>query len=319
MKRLTSKITISDFVFFGVVEIECESTWDTLTDICTVTIPRKLSFEGKDIVAGDSPIFKRGDAIKVELGYEDDNQVVFEGFIRSIVIKTPMIIHCEDGAFLLKKDSKTVSYKSVKLQQLLKDILPSGLKWEATDQPLGQFRVQRATAAEILEHLRTEYHIRSFFKGSTLFVGLAYPPNATTKQHYFEFQRNIIEDELEYRSKEQTDIKVKAISILPDNTRLEVEVGAADGELRTFNYYNIESEDALRLMAESEIERLRIDGFRGSLTVFGQPYVQHGDAVQLVDNKLDRKGIYLVKQVDTTFGVDGYRQTIHLDRKESNE
>lgn len=315
MKRLTSKINIAGFSFAGVVEVEQESTWENLTDTCTITIPRKLSFEGKDIVSTDSPMLKRGDVVRIELGYDEENELVFEGFIRSVEVKTPLVVHCEDGAFQLKKNPKTVSYKSIQLKELLTDVLPSSIEFEAIDQPLGQFRVQRATAAEILEHLRKEYHIRSFFKSKKLFVGLAYPPSATIKQHYFEFERNIIEDDLEYRSKDQNDIKVKAISILPDNTRLEVEVGKEEGEVRTFNYYNIETEAALRQMAERELDKLSIDGFRGSFTAFGEPYVQHGDSVKLVDNKLDRQGIYLVKKVERNFGVDGFRQKIYLDRK----
>ena len=315
MKRLTSYISIGNYSFRGVVQIDIEKTWELLTDICKITIPRKLSFEGQEIASGSVPLFKKGDKIKVSIGYDGINEIEFEGYIRAIELKTPIVIHCEDSAFLLKKSPKTVSYKKVTLEQLLQDILPSSIDYEATtQQELGQLRIQRVTAAEILQELKEKYNIRSYFIGTKLFVGLAYPPGREFKQHHFEFERNIISDDLEYRSREQNSIRIKAISILPDNSRLEVEVGNEDGELRTFNYYNISSESELQKIAERELEKQSIDGFRGSFTVFGEPSVQHGDGVKLVDNKLDRQGIYLVKKVAISFGVNGYRRVIYLDK-----
>lgn len=314
MKRLTSQIKIGDFSFKGVVELKIESSWDVLTDICTITIPRKLKYEGRDIAMGADPLFKKGDKVVVELGYNDKNNIEFIGYVRHIDAKTPIVIKCEDSAFLLKDAGKTISYRSVTLKKLLADILPSGMDFEALDISLGQFRLRDVTPAKVLDELRKVYNLYSFFKGEKLFVGLPYPATKEIITHKFHFGKNIISDDLEYRKKEETKIKVKAISMLPNNEKIEIETGDPDGEIRTFHFYDVKKAD-LEALAMAEIERLRYSGWFGNFLSFGSPFVQHGDVVELEDNKLDRKGAYFIRKVEIDFGNNGFRRTNHLDRK----
>lgn len=314
MKRLTSNIRIGNFTFRGVVNLKIESSWDVLTDTCEITIPRKLTFKNRDIATGDNPLLKKGDKVVIELGYDDENYVEFIGYIRHIDAATPLTIKCEDSAFLLKDSAKTISYKSVTLKQLLSDILPLGMEFEALDISLGQFRLKDVTPAKVLDELRKVYNLYSFFKGEKLFVGFPYPPTKEIVTHKFQFERNIISDELEYRIKDDVKIKVKAISMLPNNEKIEIEFGDADGEIRTFHYYDVQKAD-LEKLATAEIDRLRYSGWFGSFLVFGLPSVQHGDVVELTDNKLDRQGAYFVRKVEKEFGENGFRRTIHLDRK----
>lgn len=315
MKRLTSKITIGNFSFLGVVDLKIESSWDVLTDICEITIPRKLKFKDREIATGVNPLFKKGDKVIIELGYDDNNSVEFIGYVRHIDAATPITIKCEDSAFLLKDKAKTISYRSVSLKQLLADILPEGMSFEALDVSLGQFRLKDVTPAKVLDELRKTYNLYAFFKGETLYVGWAYPPTKEIITHQFQFEKNIISDELEYRIEEDVKIKVKAISMLPNNEKIEIEVGEADGEIRTFHYYDVQKAD-LEKLATAEIERLRYSGWFGSFLAFGLPSVQHGEVVELTDNKLDRQGAYFVKKVNIEFGQNGFRRTIYLDRKQ---
>lgn len=314
MKRLTSKITIGDFSFKGVVELNIESSWDVLTDICSITIPRKVSFEGRDIAMGTDPLFKKGDKVVIELGYNDSNNVEFIGYVRHIEAKTPIVIKCEDSAFLLKQSAKTISYRSVTLKKLLTDILPSGMDFETLDISLGQFRLKDVTPAKVLDELRKVYNLYSFFKGEKLFVGFPYPATKEIVTHKFQFGKNIISDGLEYRIKEETKIKIKAISMLPNNEKIEIEVGDPDGEIRTFHYYDVQKSD-LKELAMAEIDRLRYSGWFGDFLSFGLPSVQHGDVAELEDDKLDRKGAYFVRKIEINFGNNGFRRTSYLDRK----
>ena len=69
-------------------------------------------------------------------------------------------------------------------------------------------------------------------------------------------------------------------------------------------------------IADERIARMKFDGYRGSFTSFLLPRVQHGDAVKLTNPTIpEREGVYLVKQVITTYGVNGGRQEIFLDAK----
>ena len=46
-----------------------------------------------------------------------------------------------------------------------------------------------------------------------------------------------------------------------------------------------------------------------------RPRVKHGDVVELIDSQVpDRNGKYYVKRVSTSFGMEGGRKTIELDK-----
>lgn len=315
MLRLTSKVIIGDNYFNGVTSVEIDSSWDSLTDRCTITFPRKVSWKGRGLATGTNPILKREQPLVVSLGYNDKNTEVFWGFVREVSAEIPVRVECEDAMYLLKKREITKSYRSVSLETLIADIIGNEVEYKvmiSTD--LGQFRISKATPAKVLEYLREHYFIRSFFRGGILYVGLAIVPELQ-RERKIRFDRNVISHNLEYRQKEDIRLLLKAVIIQPGNKREEVEVGEKDGEQRTFHYYNI-SASAAKKRLEQEAERLMYTGYRGSFTTFGSPDFRHGDIVDIVDPVFpDREGRYLAKAVKTTFGEGGYRQEITLESK----
>ena len=60
-------------------------------------------------------------------------------------------------------------------------------------------------------------------------------------------------------------------------------------------------------------EGYNMTGIEGSLTLFGDLHIHTAQQVQLIDKRYPGKnGIYLVEEVTTTFGTDGFRQRITL-------
>lgn len=71
--------------------------------------------------------------------------------------------------------------------------------------------------------------------------------------------------------------------------------------------------DELLEEAIQYLEGYNVNGIEGSLTLFGDLHLHTATKVELVDNRYPGKnGYYLVEEVNTTFGVDGYRQTIKM-------
>ncbi len=314
--RLRSKITVNQFIFDYVCEVEVSSSWENLTDTAKITLPNKLKFQGQNLASGSQALFKKGNYVKIELGYAgtliESVNTVFEGYISAVKPDSPLVLECEDAMWLLKQSSITKSWKSVTVKQLLSEIQP--LVFDCDDITLGQFRGTRVTAAQILDELKDKYGLYSWVKNGKLICGKVGTSLGGNKRK-FVFQEDIVSSELQYLRKEDIKIKVKAISIMPNNSKIEVEFGDTDGELRTLNYYNLSKAD-LEKVAKKEAERLRYEGYRGSFTSFLLPQVQHGDTVILDDKKFtDRKGSYLVKSVTTNFGQGGGRQKIEIDRK----
>lgn len=310
MKRLTCDINIGDYNYKGVVSIQIQHSIELLTDTCILTFPRKVKWDAKIKI---TELIKRGADLTVKLGYDDDNENVFTGIIREVNADIPVTVKADDLMFKLKKNSIKTSFKKASLTEITNKILPGGMKRKVADINLGKFRINNATPAKVLAYLKSKYGIYSFFRNGILYSGLRYWGDYK-KSHEFSFTKDIISHSLTYKTADDIKFKVVAISIAEDNSKTEVIVGdKEDGEQRTYHYYNIDK-DELERRAKQELEKLKYDGYRGSFTTFGQPTVFHGDTVKLIDKRYGREGTYIVKSVNRTFNMQGYRQTIELDR-----
>ena len=120
MYRLTAKIEITgskSWKFDKVTEVDITLDTEQLTDTCKITLPKRIKWDGE----AEIPV-KRGDSIKVWLGYGDDLELAFVGYVRNVGFKTPIVLTCEDEMFKLKQMAATKkAYKNVNLETLLKD------------------------------------------------------------------------------------------------------------------------------------------------------------------------------------------------------
>lgn len=95
MFRLSAKVEISgdagSWTFEKITSCEIERDADALTATCKLTLPRKVKWEGQT----SNPI-RRGDKIKVWLGYDDDLELAFVGYVETVSILTPCVITCFD-------------------------------------------------------------------------------------------------------------------------------------------------------------------------------------------------------------------------------
>ena len=295
--------------------VEIERDTDKLTADCKVTLPKKLKWDGESTV----PV-RRGDAIKVWLGYDDNLQLAFQGFVRDVGFKTPCVLTCEDDMFKLKQaKTQKKAYKSVTIEQLLKDQQTGYTVKVMGEQALGAYRVTADTVAALLGHLH-ENGIRSFFRYEdgtpVLYCGVLFERGATVSQ-VFSTGINIISDRsLEQQKAEDMRLRVKVVSLQADNKKkIKVEVGDADGEHRTLHCYG-KTEAEAKAWGEQEIKRLKRDGLTGSLTTFGYKLV---DLLDTVGVKIDgnKMGTYQVKKNKIKFGTGGFRQELTLGQRVS--
>ncbi len=312
MYRLTAKIEIAGSRLWRldkVTEVEITRDTEKLTDECRMVLPKKMRWDD----SAEIPV-RRGDNVKVWLGYDDNLQLAFIGYVRDVGFKTPITITCEDEMFKLKQmPTQKIAYRNVTIETLLKE---QGLTYRLRvmgEQNLGQYRVTADTVAALLGHLQ-ENGIRSFFRyedgAPVLYCGVLFERDSRPSQ-VFATGMNIIDDQsLEQQKAENMRLRIKAISLMPDNKKIKVEVGDADGELRTLHAYN-KQDDELRAWAEQEMARLKRDGLAGSFTTFGYRLVDKLDAIGMkIDGK--REGVYQVKKNVIKYGTGGFRQEITL-------
>tara|TARA_R110000868_G_scaffold38092_2_gene133842 strand:+ start:3529 stop:4542 length:1014 start_codon:yes stop_codon:yes gene_type:complete len=315
-------------------EIEIKSSWADLTDTARITLSKKITLQDREIVTGTNPLLKRGVGVEIWLGYEknadgtgDDLVKQFDGYISGITPKLPMVIDCQDALWKLKqtvlKPKKFKSTDNAKVKDVLEYALvgtdfdiKTNVKY--IDASVGVFEVfPNANVSQVFEELKKTYGFETFIRDGVLFVGLAYI-SSLRRDVALAFDTNIVENNLEWQTKDDIKIKLKAININKDNTTYTYEKGDADGQQRTLYFYQL-TEAELKKRAEEEFTKLFYTGFRGKIKTFGEPSVRHQDAVILTDPIVkDRSGTYLVKSTTKTFGMSGYRQDIEIDRKISN-
>ena len=150
-----------------------------------------------------------------------------------------------------------------------------------------------------------------------------------------QYGKNLIDDSnLTYVTRDQMKYKVTVVVYYPVNSprhpdRLEGKIPKVDkqvkftdiagndpdGGQRTFYMYDVDQDAALAFGAE-KLKTLTYDGFTGNFTTFLVPRIRQGETVRIIHRELpDQEGIYWVKRVVSSYGMDGGRQRVELDRK----
>lgn len=316
MYKLAARVEIEGdrrWTITQVTSVEIERDTDTLTDLCKIALPRRMLWDGMR----ETPV-RRGDRVRVSLGYDDDLRLLFVGYVREVGVKTPIVLTCEDEMYRLKSLQATPkAYRSVSVETLIRDQGYRGELRVLGEQSLGQYRVTTDTVASLLGKLRDQ-GIRAFFRLEegmpVLYAGLLLEHHTGGEVQVISSGLNLIGDhQLEQQHADSMRIKIRVISHQRDNKRIRVEVGDQDGELRTLHTYGRSKAEA-EAWGEEELKRLKRDGLKGSLKTFAMSPL---DKLDLVGVKLDgkRMGIYQVSKSVIKYGTEGYHQEVTLGQR----
>lgn len=333
-----TKLSGDSITFNFCNSIETDESYENLTDTAKIILPYKLSMKGLNIFAGTDPLFKRGDKVSISTGYYPNLVNIFNGYIKNISSNVPVEIECEDEMYILKQytlnypDKKGALFLGLKegfllrpkvikdnltLRELLNNIIPDAVSLgEIADTEIGSFRISNSSPAMVLDKIKSDLGLYSYFKDGKLNVGFANNA-ASTNEATLEMEKQVINSEdLDYQIKDDIKVKVKAVSIMPDNSKIEIEVGDDDGEQKTIHAQNLNTK-ALTEFAQKWIDEFKYTGFKGDLETFGEPYLKHGDRVKIVSKKYPEKnGTYLIKRVKRKLSPEGgLRQTFTLGIK----
>lgn len=319
MLKLCSEITIEGdktWLFNAVADCNIVEDVSTLTDTCEIQLPKKIKWQ-ESVTKNGKPPIKRGDKITIKLGYDGDLQTRFTGFIRSVDAKVPITIKCEDGMFVLKSHKvKPKAFKNASLHEIMSYLLEgTSIQFQLMDKDIkvGNWRLTKTHASEELQELKEKMMLSSYFRRingeSILYIGLAYPLD-NRKKVKFMHGKNIIDENFEYRDKEDIRVRCEAQSFNAKNKKVTYEYGDKDGDVIKIRIDGL-TENELKKYAIEAVERYKQSGFKGSFETFGQPEVSKCDMVEIHASD-GNSGVYLVKKLEIEFGTNGYRQKIEL-------
>lgn len=302
------------YSFRYVTNVVIKRSREKITDTAEVEIPKVLRINQGPKITGEK-VFRRGDKIEIRLGYAPNLVTRFSGYIRKVSPGETLVIYCEDEGFLLKENIiEKKTFQKATLKEVIEEISP--IPFEAANAQIGDLRLTNVSTAKVLDDFRRRYGLRSFIQDGVLHVGLLYEdrnPEAVA----FAFERNIIDSSLEWSDEQDIRMAAKCVSLQPDNQVREVEIGSSSPTHKLTLFFPDSLDEAtLRRQGEEKLKTYRFTGWTGSFKTFGEPVVDHGGVVRLVDPKAqERTGEYWIKSLVISSGVDGYRQRIELDRQ----
>jgi hypothetical protein len=306
------------FTFANVSKVSVSRSYDKQTQTASVTLPRNVNYNKKNIYEGANALMRRGDKIKIIAAYFPNETVIFTGYISKINNNVPVELLCEDEMFLLKQAiSPNLSFPSVDLNTFIGKMLTNinvPYKVDLTAQ-LGQIRLQEVSIGKVLQVLRDQYGLFSFFKNGVLRVGLPFYKEEAMKA-VFLFEKMVKEGmSLTYLKKDDVKVQIKGI-LIKNNQREEFIYGDPSGDIRTVFQLGGTKAD-LDAKCNSFLEQANYTGYYGSFKTFLEPLVVPGDYAVVDSWKYpERKGKYLIKSVTTEVSVtDGGKQTIELERR----
>lgn len=332
-----------EIVLNKATEIAFESSFKEPVSKGRITLPRNIKLfngNGETMAKPEEAfrkLFKRGDKVSISWGYNEKKTLEFEGYITTVSADIPVVMEFEDEMFKIKRMPVNFSSPNITLQQLLETIIP-GYEIDALEgTTLGSVRLAKTQVGPVLEKLQSDWGLYTYWKDGKVRCGKYYSPERTRTNIYyvdgkvveekefiidtdidvFHLERNCVSTALNYKRKEDVKLKIKAVSTLPNGSKIEVDgIGDVDGDERQLTFYNVTDVKELEVLAKIEYNRFKVDGFDGSFTAFGIPSVTHGMKCKLVSGLFkEREGIYYIESVQKSFGVDGIRQQISLGPK----
>lgn len=292
--------------------VTVEKSWKTLTDIATITMPRNvLDFDKQKV----KELFKPDDPVVIELGYNGQYKTEFTGYISKVSADVPIKIELEDEMRIIRKIPVNASFARTTLKDLFKELLPT-YTVDALEVQLGAVRFAKTNMGQVLNYLKDEYSLYSYMKDGVLVCGKIYADD-TTEPVKLHLEKNVVNNSLAYKDKDEVIIKINAVSTLPDGSKIEVTVGDELGEERQLSYYGIELKAELIKLATEDLKKYKVDGFTGNVATFGIPFIDHGYKVELTSAVYpDRNGTYYVERTKVNFDdTPQYRRTVELGDK----
>ena len=309
-------IRIGGFRLRMVEKVSIKRSVELLSDTATITLPGTVF--NKAINIEDK--IKVGDAVEIELGYNDDLKPEFKGYLKAI--KTDggsLTLELEDDIYLFRKSVKDEEMKDASVKNILANICSQVGGFSVScdyDFTYDKFVVNNATGYDVLKKIQDEASPNIYLKDKVLHVHPQYAE--IFGEARFDFSRNIERDgtDLKYKSEDERKLLVVVEGTDETGATVSVEKGSTGGDKMTLKLPGVSSRSSLEQKAQSVLEQKVYTGYEGSFQSWLVPYVDAGYKVAITDPDYEIKnGTYYVISVETTFSKDGGVRKITLGKK----
>jgi hypothetical protein len=318
MFYLTANIQIAGITFKGIHRVTVERSIYNLVQTAVIELPASgvIKNENEQTEVETNERISRGDEVTIDLGYDGDNKREFKGFVDRIVHGNPLKIECIDYIYTLRELDIQKTFTDVDISVIINKLL-SGTNY--TIHPDTQkIQVKKLIAAtdtgekvrcdKVLNKLKDMLGIAIFFDlEGRLYAGLHHAIDSGEVIHRLGWNTRDGGDDLKYHKAEDMKVKIKAINIKEDGSRIEATVGDTSGAQRTIHFQDVENKDKLKELAQNRLDKYRYDGYEGTYPSFGIPYTEPTMIAKIEDPTYpERDGSYYIDSVKVEFGQNGF-------------
>lgn len=335
MFRLSAKVEISgdagSWTFEKITSCEIRSSLSDPADYCRIVLPRKVKWEGFT----SNPL-SRGDKIKVWLGYDDDLELAFVGYVMNVSEGFQCVLHCMDEFFIWRNTQPVdICFNvAVSPSRFLSDLGFDGTIAEFTSvhdvtgyelMEVDPFRNSVYGGALFLNRLGVfcKFILDEDSQSSTLAVFDPFENNAAVELN-LDSSVNLIDWRLKFTDPADAKAFVKLGSVescyLVGSAPVYHEVILGEdlpGARRIVDKPWGWSEQMLKSTAEYYYRMLTRGGLSGSVMAFGSPMINITDALRIVIFEKDF-GLYSIDSYKISFSSSGFRQSFRLGYKLSD-
>ncbi len=332
---LTSDISIGNFRFSGVHDIQIQSSVYSIVSAAIIKIPSISKITVKDKASPDLVVtgnqFKEGNPVTIQLGYNNELKTEFTGFVKSRNLNMPLEIECEGYSWLIRRNNISGFWQTIALKELLEKAvsdLYAGYKINVQcdlDITLRNLTVDNMCGFDLIENISkyTDNALSLFFiQPDTLWCGYRYIPLAKGTDFFnlgivdYRLGYNAMdENQLTQRNPEVDLVKVIYSKRLPDGTKVSQssDVYSQSNYTRSKVLNHISDSDQLKQLANEKAYQLNYTGFEGTITSFLQPFAAPGYLANITDSRYPRlNSRYLIEGTQVNYGIDGARRIIEI-------
>lgn len=264
------KKSIHTIIETGVIELPINAIVETDGRVNSVTVDTAKQFN-------------EGDKVEIELGYNNELNKEFKGFIKRRDFTDPCKLMLEGYSYQLRKKAPQKSWEKVNMRDILKELIkdtdivihPDTAK-DLYYEPF-YMGLRGQTAVEVIEDIKKKKGLTAYFiNGNQLYVGGdALAIREEVVEHALGWN-TIDESQLIYRRAEDVKIKVRVKYTDKKGKKREVTGGHAGGQEAAFEFGTLSSEDEAIALALTKAQLFIYEGYEGKIKTKLEPYCQPG-------------------------------------------
>ena len=314
MFDLTWKIKVGKYKLNMLDNVKIIRSFEQLSDTAVIVLPGTCFNKAIEI---ESQI-KRGDAVSVQAGYDNNLVSEFEGFIESISTDGAAIkINCEDAIFEFRKAVSDKQFISPDVKDLLQYICDQiGGYSVSCDYSFkyDKFVIHNATGYDVLKKVQEECKANVYVKDKVLHLHPQY--KEITGAVKYSFQQNIEKSDLEYKDARDRVVEVIVEGKGHDGKVIRVFAGSTGGDQVTIKIDGVSDQSTLKALAQEQLKIKSYTGYSGHFTGWLLPYCESGYKASIKDEDYEFKdGDYYVLEVETTISSAGGQRKITVGMK----